>query len=116
MYIVSLRNLTQELDVSTLGLLQKLIQHLRIDGSNGLIGSSIKKDWYTITNTSKNSFEKHFKILENKNVVKFKKGEGIFLNPYYCRYGNELEKSTLDLFNLTYDNNLGLIQENRPEE
>lgn len=102
LYYVSLRNLTKELDVSTLGLLQKLIQHIRIDGTNGLIGSSIKSDWFEIVGMNKISFNKHFKLLEEMNVVKFIRNQGIFINPYYARYGNEIEISTLDLFGLEF--------------
>ena len=108
MYYVSLRNLTEELDVNSLGLLQKLIQHLRIDGTNGLIGETAKKYWYKKVGMSKNGFNKHFDILKEYDLVKFIRNKGIFLNPYYVRYGNEVEKSTLDLFNLVYDKNTGL--------
>jgi DNA-binding transcriptional ArsR family regulator len=118
LYYVSLREKTKELDPLTLGLLQKLITHLRTDGSNGLIGSALKKDWYDITDIPKRTFDRHFKLLEDHNIVKFKRNQGIFINPYYARYGNQIEPETLELFELIYDKNNGLkqTQQIEPEE
>jgi hypothetical protein len=108
LYYVSLRSKTKELDALTLGLLQKLIQHIRTDGSNGLIGSAVKSEWSKITEIPKRTFDTHFKVLEDNNIAKFIRNQGIFINPYYARYGNEIEQSTLDLFNLEFDKLDGL--------
>ena len=105
LYYVSLRNLTEKLDPTTLGILQKLIQHLRTDGTNGLIGETSKKYWYDTIGVSKNNFEKHFKVLKENNIAEFIRNKGIFLNPYYVRYGNEVEKNTLDMFGLIFKDN-----------
>ena len=113
LYYVSLRNKTNDLDALTIGLLQKLIQYIRTDGSNGLIGSAVKSEWYKTTNIPKGTFDKHFKILEENNITKFIRNQGIFINPYYARYGNEIEPSTLEMFNLEFDGLDGLREVNK---
>jgi DNA-binding transcriptional ArsR family regulator len=116
LYYVSLRHLTEELETPTLGMLQKLIHYLRTDGTNGLIGETSKKYWVSVIGVSKNNFDKHFKILEDNNLVCFKRNRGIFLNPYYIRYGNEVERETLEMFNLTYRDGKVYISESQQNQ
>jgi len=95
-----LRDLFKDCNIFTIGLFYSLIHYLLIDGSNKLGYYYAKIEWYDELNISKNTFNKHFEILEELNLVSFIRSRGIYINPKYV-YFNEytIKEETINIFN-----------------
>jgi len=97
-YTASLKGV--EASYNSLGVLTVMVTHLTTDGSGRLRGDSTKKYWYEELNMGRDAFFKVFKELEKANLARFKRGAGIFINPYYFRYGNIIPKELIKMFEL----------------
>lgn len=96
LYQKSLRKLN--LSYQSLGVLTIFTEYIREDGSCSLYGETTKKYWTEILNMTPKTLEKICKELEGNKVIAFVKNRGFFLNPYYIRYGNRINKEVFEIF------------------
>lgn len=69
-----------------------------IDCYRFLEAKTTKKYWLEILNMTPKTLEKICKELEGNKVIAFVKNRGFFLNPYYIRYGNRINKEVFEIF------------------
>lgn len=100
LYQKSLRKLN--LSYQSLGVLTVFTEYIREDGSCSLYGETTKKYWLEILNMTPKTLEKICKELEEHKVAVFVKNKGFFLNPYYVRYGNRVNKEVFEIFDNIY--------------
>jgi len=96
------------------GFLLLLARHVKTDGTCRVGDDHRKSYWAEKLKIPLPTFNRQFKKLQNRDIITHIRNKGIYINPYYLRYGNTIDHDILNIFKLALDKDNKLIMSDSP--